>query len=171
MEEQQVSLKYTHTHIDLKRCTLLRKSYFLLDPPLIKILLRLQVRGIKITLHGKELGVPEMAGPMSAAVIKGALNLLLAQEVRRAQEMWSRFPLGCLVFAAAVAKKKKKSVSVRMVRLPESMAVVLLEMALTRSDVYPATMTHSFDVSRYKTKNIYLVQLATSRISKLARPG
>lgn len=35
-----------------------------------------------MTLHGKSLGVPEMAGPMSAAVIKGALNLLLAQEVR-----------------------------------------------------------------------------------------
>lgn len=40
-----------------------------------------QVRSIKVTLHGKSLGVPEMAGPMSAAVIKGALNLLLAQEV------------------------------------------------------------------------------------------
>lgn len=34
-----------------------------------------------MTLHGKQLGVPEMAGPMSAAVIKGALNLLLAQNV------------------------------------------------------------------------------------------
>ena len=42
---------------------------------------RAQVRSIKVTLHGKSLGVPEMAGPMSAAVIKGALNLLLAQEV------------------------------------------------------------------------------------------
>lgn len=41
-----------------------------------------KVRNIKVTLHGKSLGVPEMAGPMSAAVIKGALNLLLAQEVR-----------------------------------------------------------------------------------------
>lgn len=40
-----------------------------------------KVRSIKVTLHGKNLGVPEMAGPMSAAVIKGALNLLLAQEV------------------------------------------------------------------------------------------
>ncbi|CAM9190426.1 unnamed protein product [Ectocarpus sp. 8 AP-2014] len=46
---------------------------------------------IKVTLHGKSLGVPEMAGPMSAAVIKGALNLLLAQEVN-------------YVNAAAVAK-------------------------------------------------------------------
>ncbi|CAM9994764.1 unnamed protein product, partial [Sphacelaria rigidula] len=40
-----------------------------------------QVRSIKVTLHGKQLGVPDMAGPMSAAVIKGALNLLLVQEV------------------------------------------------------------------------------------------
>ncbi|CBJ25823.1 Phosphoglycerate dehydrogenase / Phosphoserine aminotransferase [Ectocarpus siliculosus] len=45
----------------------------------------------KGTLHGKNLGVPEKAGPMSAAVIKGALNLLLAQEVN-------------YVNAAAVAK-------------------------------------------------------------------
>ncbi|CAM9670769.1 unnamed protein product, partial [Scytosiphon promiscuus] len=45
----------------------------------------------RVTLHGKSLGVPEMAGPMSAAVIKGALNLLLAQEVN-------------YVNAAAVAK-------------------------------------------------------------------
>lgn len=44
----------------------------------------LKVRSIKVTLHGKSLGVPEMAGPMSAAVIKGALNLLLAQEVNYA---------------------------------------------------------------------------------------
>eukprot|EP00752_Nemacystus_decipiens_P017230 g15435.t1 len=50
-----------------------------------------KVRSIKVTLHGKSLGVPEMAGPMSAAVIKGALNLLLAQEVN-------------YVNAAAVAK-------------------------------------------------------------------
>ncbi|CAM9360858.1 unnamed protein product [Ascophyllum nodosum] len=58
-----------------------------------------KVRGIKITLHGKELGVPEMAGPMSAAVIKGALNLLLAQEVN-------------YVNAAAVAKETGLAIEV-----------------------------------------------------------
>jgi D-3-phosphoglycerate dehydrogenase intervening domain len=36
---------------------------------------------MRITLHGKDLAVPEMTGPMSAAVLKGALNHLLAQEV------------------------------------------------------------------------------------------
>eukprot|EP00953_Heterococcus_sp_UTEX-ZZ885_P041347 21101-Heterococcus_DN1.PRE.1 len=41
----------------------------------------LYVRSMRITLHGKDLAVPEMTGPMSAAVLKGALNHLLAQEV------------------------------------------------------------------------------------------
>lgn len=50
-------------------------------PPILFFLFFLKVRSIKVTLHGKSLGIPEMAGPMSAAVIKGALNLLLAQEV------------------------------------------------------------------------------------------
>lgn len=36
---------------------------------------------MRIVLHGKDLAVPEMTGPMSAAVLKGALNHLLAQEV------------------------------------------------------------------------------------------
>jgi len=36
---------------------------------------------MRIILHGKDLAVPEMTGPMSAAVLKGALNHLLAQEV------------------------------------------------------------------------------------------
>jgi len=40
-----------------------------------------QVKFMRIILHGKDLAVPEMTGPMSAAVLKGALNHLLAQEV------------------------------------------------------------------------------------------
>ncbi|KAG5182669.1 phosphoserine aminotransferase [Tribonema minus] len=40
-----------------------------------------KVRSMRITLHGKDLAVPEMTGPMSAAILKGALNHLLAQEV------------------------------------------------------------------------------------------
>ncbi|CAN0277055.1 unnamed protein product, partial [Discosporangium mesarthrocarpum] len=44
-----------------------------------------KVRKLKITLHGKDLAVSEMTGPMSAAVLKGALNHLLVQEVSSGQ--------------------------------------------------------------------------------------
>ncbi|CAM9489142.1 unnamed protein product [Chrysoparadoxa australica] len=40
-----------------------------------------KIGALKITLHGKDLSVPEMAGPMQAAVLKGALGHLLDQEV------------------------------------------------------------------------------------------
>ena len=40
---------------------------------------------MRIILHGKDLAVPEMTGPMSAAVLKGALNHLLTP---RSQQQW-----------------------------------------------------------------------------------
>jgi len=40
-----------------------------------------KVRSMKIVLHGPDLAVSEMTGPMSAAILKGTLNHLLTQQV------------------------------------------------------------------------------------------